>query len=442
MLLMDGEIGAEVYSAATTRDQAKIVWADAKAMVKKEAELREELGVEALAHSIFQSRSGSKFQALSAEGNTLDGLNIHCAIIDELHAHRTRDVYDVLETATGSRSQPLLWNITTAGSNRAGICYEVREYLTKVLQGVAKDDSFFGTIWTIDDGDNWMDSTVWAKANPNYGISIYPDDFERLAKKAQEMPSATNNFLTKRLNVWVNSHTAWLDMAAWDRCGDGGLVIEDFAGEPCWVGLDLASKIDIAAMTFLFRREVEGKIHFYVFGRYYLPEQAVEDGRNSQYGGWARDGRIITTPGNVLDFEAIKSDLRESSSRFQINEVLYDPWQATQLATELLAEGVPMIEMRATVQNFSEPMKEIEKTVLDGTLHHDECPVLAWMASNVVAHLDAKENIFPRKERPENKIDGIVSLIMAMARGMVGAEAQVSAYEGLTPEEIQSRMAF
>ena len=429
MLARDGEAGSEVYSAAVTRDQAKIVWEDAKRMVNKDQDFQSHFNVNAMAHSIFQEKTGSKFMPLSSDANSLEGLNVHCGIIDELHAHKTREVYDVLEMATGSRSQPLLWNITTAGSNRAGICYEVREYLTKVLQGVVDDDSFFGMIYTIDDGDDWADPSVWKKANPNYGISIYPDDFERLARKALEMPSATNNFLTKRLDLWVNADTAWMDMKAWDRAGDKSLRIEAFDGQECWIGLDLASKVDIAAKVLLFTREFEGKVHYYAFGRYYLPESAVEESRNSQYSGWARMERLIVTPGNVTDYDYIKDDMREDSKKYQLKEVPYDPFQATQLSTEMFAEGFPMVEVRPTVLNFSEPMKSLEALVLSGRFHHDGCPVLTWMVSNVVCHRDQKDNIYPRKEREENKIDGVVALLMCLNRAIVPVEGERSCYE-------------
>jgi len=426
MLTADNEQGAEVYSAATTYDQARIVFDGARQMAQKQVSFRVHYGVEIQTHSIVMLPSASRFQALSADSHSLDGLNVHCAVIDELHAHQTRAVYDVLETATGSRHQPLIWSITTAGSNRAGICYEVRGYLVRLLQRVFEDNTFFGAIWTIDDEDDWTDPEIWKKANPNFGVSIYPDDFERLARKAMELPSATNNFLTKRLDVWVNADTAWMDMRAWERAGDPTLKLEDFAGQPCWIGLDLASKVDIAAKITLFKRMIDGVSHYYLFGRYYLPEEAAEDGRNSQYSGWVRTGRLVTTPGNVTDYDYIKTDLREDASKFQIDEVPYDPFQATQLSVELLAEGFPMVEVRPTVLNFSEPMKELEKLILQGRLHHDGDPVLAWMASNVVAHLDHKDNIYPRHEGEANKIDGIVASIMCLRLAMLKEE---SAYE-------------
>jgi len=419
MAFLDNEGGAEVYSAATTRDQAKIVFNDARAMARKSPQFLAAKGIQVLAHSCVQLDTMSKFEALSAEGNSLDGLNVHCGIIDELHAHKTRSVFDVIETATGSRTQSLLFLITTAGSNRAGICYEQRTYLTKILNNTVEDDTYFGIIYTIDAEDSWDDEKVWQKANPNYGVSIFPDDIARLCKKAMTMPSAQNNFLTKRLNVWVNADTAWMDMRRWDKCKDENLDIDDFEGEKYIEGLDLASKIDIAAKVKIFRRDGE----YYIFGKYYLPEETIENAGNSQYAGWEIDGYLQSTPGNVIDYEYIKQDIRDDSSRFELLELPYDPFQATQMSVELTAEGVPMVEMRPTVLNFSEPMKELEKLVMSGKLHHNGDPVLAWMISNVVCHLDNKDNIYPKTERPENKIDGVIAVIMALGRWMVQEES-------------------
>lgn len=429
MLGLDDEAGAEVYSAATTRDQARIVFSDAQAMVRKSQPYREKTGAQVGAHNIHILSQACKFEALSRESSGLDGLNIHCGIIDELHAHKTREIYDVIETATGARQQPLILAVTTAGSNRSGICYEIRGYLLKLLDGVAEDDTFFGVVYTIDDGDDWTDPKVWAKANPNYGVSVYPDDIARLAKKALEMPSARNNFLTKRLNVWVNADTAWMDMRKWEACGNADLVPEDFEGEECVIGYDLASKVDLAARIQLFEKSRDDGVHYYAFGKYYLPEEAAENGTNSQYSGWAEDGRLILTPGNVIDYAYIEDDLKDAGSRFQVREVPYDPFQATQFSTRMAAEGFTMVELRPTVLNFSEPMKELEKLVLSGRFHHDGDPVLTWMVSNVVCHTDAKDNIYPRKERPENKIDGVVALIMALNRALAKKQDGPSVYD-------------
>ena len=426
MLTADGEGGAEVYSLATTRDQARIVFGDAQTMARKSAGFRSRFGVNVGAHNMNVLTSGSKFEALSAEGSTLDGLNIHFGCVDELHAHKTRTVYDVVETGTGKRDNSLLWVITTAGSNRAGICYEVRTFVTRLLDGVFEDDSQFGIVYGIDDGSevDWTSESALVMANPNWNISVRPEVLLPLQAKAMQMPSAVNNFKTKHLNEWVNADTAWMDMRAWDACSDATLDLDNFSGQPCWIGLDLASKTDIAALMLVFQHpHMAGA--YAVFGRYYLPEDTVNSSANSQYSGWMRAGRLTVTPGNVIDFGWIEADLIDFACRFEIQSVAFDPFQATQLSTRMIAEGLPMLEVRPTVLNFSEPMKTLEALVLQKKLIHDSDPVLGWMASNVVAHLDAKDNIYPRKERPENKIDGIVALIMAISRAILPGDAVV-----------------
>ncbi len=424
MLAADREGGAEVYSLATTRDQARIVFGDAQTMARRSPGFRHRFSVEVGAHNMHVLASGSKFEALSAEGSTLDGLNIHFGCVDELHAHKTRTVYDVVETGTGKRDNSLLWVITTAGSNRAGICYEVRTFVSKLLDGVFEDDTQFGIIYGLDDGDDWTSEESLVKANPNWGISVRPEVLGPLQAKAMQLPSAVNNFKTKHLNEWVNADTAWMDMRAWDACGDIRLDIDDFTGQSCWIGLDLASKTDIAALMLVFQHP-EISDAYVVFGKYYLPEDTVSGAGNSQYSGWMHTGRLTVTPGNVIDFSWIEADLLDMGSRFAIQAVAFDPFQATQLSTRMLAEGLPMIEVRPTVLNFSEPMKILEALVLQRKLAHDSDPVLTWMASNVVAHLDVKDNIYPRKERPENKIDGIVALIMAISRAIKPGDAIV-----------------
>jgi phage terminase large subunit-like protein len=426
MLTIDGEEGAEVYSAATTRDQARIVWSTARQMALKSPAMVRELGVNVGVHNLSVESTASKCEALSAEANTLDGLNPHFAAVDELHAHPTRKVWDVLETATGSRAQALLWAITTAGTDRTGICYEIRSYLVKILDHVVEDDTFFGVIYTIDDADEWWDRSVWIKANPNLGVSVYQDDLERLARKAEATPSAVPNFLTKRLNVWVNADHAWMDMRALERCADPTLTIERFAGKPCLLSLDLASKRDIAARAQLFEEDGE----LYAFLRYYLPESAVDSSPNSQYQGWARSGRLQVTEGDVTDFDVIEEELLQAMTEYEVAEVPFDPYQATQLSTHMLEEGLPMIEVGATVRNFSEPMKHFEALVMAGKFHFDGDPVFVWMVSNVVCHVDKKDNIYPNKETEHNKIDGVIAVLMGINRILVNGGIATAGYDG------------
>ena len=407
MLVGDGEPGAEVYSGATTRDQARIVWDDARRMAQKTAAFRE-YGVRTHAHAITNDDGGS-FKALSAEAKNLDGLNIHCAIIDELHAHRTREVWEVLETGTGARAQPLLWAITTAGSDRSGICYEQRGYVLKILNRAVEDETYFGIVYSLDDGDDWADERNWGKANPNLGVSAKLDDLQRKAKKALQQTAAQPGFLTKHLDQWVNADQAWMDMRKWDACGDPTLDIQDFRGEPCWLGVDLASKTDIAALTALFARDGKRQL----FRWCWVPEETVEGSTNSQYPGWAIEGRLRQTDGATTDLDAIADQIRDLSKEFDLRSVAFDPWQALKTMQELQAEGIPVVEYRNTIGNLSEPMKQFEADVLDGKIVHEGCPLVAWQVSNVVCHLDQKDNVMPRKERAENKIDWPVSAIYA-----------------------------
>jgi phage terminase large subunit-like protein len=427
----DGESGAEVYSLATTRDQAAIVFGTAKQMALREPDFREAFAVDVNAHALWIEETASKMHSLSSDASLLDGLNIHGAIIDELHAHSTREVWDVVETATGSRIQPLIWTITTAGTNRAGICYEQRSYVTRLLnstlhkhdglgyriEGDAVDDnSYFGIIYTIDDDDDWTDETAWRKANPNYGVSVKPDDMQRLCHKALQVASAQPNFLTKRLDVWVNADSAWMDMRAWERATDRTMTMEELAraGWTLTIGLDLANKRDITGLVAVFRKGRE----FRVFGKYYLPEDAIDDSRHAQIRGWAEVGCLTECPGAEMDYSQVEADLKMWVHDYGAREIVFDPGFGWDFCKRMETDGLAMIELRPTVMNYSEPMKELDAAVAGGRLKHDGNPVMTWMISNVVAHHDNKGNIYPRKERDENKIDGPIAMIAAMNRSL------------------------
>lgn len=415
MLSADGEHGAEVYSAATTRDQARIVFDDAKVMAERTPDLRTYLGVAILQHSITVAYTASKFTPLAAEGSTLDGLNVHFAVIDELHAHKTRTVYDVIDTARGAREQSLLWNITTAGSDRAGICYERRTHCTKVLERVIDDPTTFGVIYTIDDGDDPQAAESWAKANPNWQVSVLQADMEAAARKAQAMPSALNNFLTKRLNVWVNGDSPWMDMRAWERCGDATMALDDFAGQPCYIGLDLAQKKDFAALCLVFERD--GIWH--VFTRLYLNELAVEESGNAHLSGWARAGYVHVTDGNITDFDVVAEDLRSYCRNFDVQEIAFDPALSMYFAGKLVEEGLPLVEIAQRALFFTPPLIQVENLVAEHKLRFDGNPVMTWMVSNLVVKVSKYNELrSPTKERPENKIDGVMAMLMALGRAL------------------------
>jgi phage terminase large subunit-like protein len=417
LVACDNEAGAYVVSAANTRDQAKLVFTDAQIMARREAGFRSKFGVEVLAHTIVQTETASKFEALSAEHSNLDGLNIHAALIDELHAHPTRGLWDVLETATGSRSQSLIWAITTAGMNRASVCYDQRTHAIEMLKRIISDESYFGIIYTRDDDDDPWDEATWMKCNPNYGISIYPETMRATAARAQTMPSQQNAFLTRHLNIWVNADTAWLPAGAWDKCGDPDLDIEDFARDRCYIGIDLALRSDIAALVIAFPPTAR-RDWWAVFGRYYLPEQTVQRSENNHYQGWEIEGRMVATPGAVTDFDFIIDQLEDYASRFDLIEIALDPYHAGPLVTTLEKRGLPTpVQIRQSAPNMSPAMVEMEGLVLSGRIRHDGDPVLAWMMSNVTAHRSG-DLMQPRKESDEKKIDGVTALLMCLHRGL------------------------
>jgi len=420
MLSADGEQGAEVYSAATTRDQARIVFDDAKGMAERLPDMRTYLGVAILMHSITVAYTASKFSPLAAEASTQDGLNVHCAIIDELHAHKKRDLYDVIDTARGAREQSLLWLITTAGTDRSGICYERRTHITKVLDRVIDDASMFGIIYSIDDKDDPFDPTSWAKANPNWGVSVLPDDMEAAARKAAAMPSALNNFLTKRLNVWVNGESPWMDMRAWEKCADPDMQVTDFAGERCWMGLDLAQKKDFAALCLVFKR---GDV-WHVFTRLYLNELAVQESGNAHLSGWARSGYVQVTDGDITDFDVLADDLRSYCKQFDVQEIAFDPALSMYFAGKLIEEGLPLVEIAQRALFFTPPLIQVENLVLEKKLKFDGNPVMTWMVSNLVVKVSKFNELrSPTKERPENKIDGPMAMLMALGRAMAITES-------------------
>ncbi len=418
MLAADREEGSEVYSAATTRDQAQIVFKSAQAMARKTPTLREALGVEVTAHAILNASTNSTFKALSADGNTLDGLNVHMAIVDELHAHNTPLVYEVLETGLGKRPQSMLWAITTAGYNKHGICYSVRELVTSVLRGETTGlsaNGLFGIIYTIDDDDDPFDETAIRKANPNIGISVDSAHIFQQASKARQVVSARPGYLTKHLNRWVDVNSALFDTAKWRECENISLIEDDFSEDPCVIGLDLASRNDIAAKVSLYRRTVDGEEHYYLFPRFYLPRPAVENEVHMMYRPWEMQGDLVVFETETTDFQAIEEEIRLECPGKNISAIVVDPWQSAHLIENLSRDRFPAGDMRQTVANLSEATKEFDALMREGRVHHPGNAVLNWMIGNVVGHYDAKENVYPRKEMEKNKIDGAVAAIMALA---------------------------
>lgn len=416
LLAADKEPGAHCYSAATTGEQAREVFDVARNMALRQTDFQLRFGVTIGKHDITIPETASSFRPLNAEGSTLDGLNIHSAVVDEVHAHKTRALWDVLDSADGARSQPLICAITTAGTDTSGICYELRDYTIKVLEQVVDDETWFGIIFTIDEGDTWHDPACWRKANPNLGISVKVDNMESACKKALAQPSAVANFLTKRLNVWVNGASAALDIEALKQCAALQAVhLDDYAGEPCWIGMDLAEKYDFAAICLVFKRGDE--IHFFV--RLYLNESAIENSGNAHLQGWARAGHVIVTDGNVTDFDAIADDLRRFCTQFDVQEIPFDPALSRYFATKLVEEGLPLVEIRQAPMFFTQPLIQLENLLLERKLRWDGNPVMTWMCSNLEIKVSKFSGLKqPTKSREENKIDGPVALLMALGRAL------------------------
>lgn len=428
MLCADGEYGAEVYSGATTEKQAWEVFRPAWRMVRRTPELESIFGVQWGAKSIYIEEDGSRFEPLI--GDPGDGSSPSCAIIDEFHEHITANQYDTMKTGMGARSQPLLLVITTAGSNVAGPCHDLQGEGQKVLEGIVENDAFFVIIYTIDEGDDWTSEEAIRKANPNYDVSVSGAFLQKQVREATQQASKQNLVKTKHLNVWVGAATAWMNMQAWAKCADPSLNIDQFLGQDCHEADDLSAKVDLTARMRVFVKVLQGKKHYYLFGRYYLPAERAMDPRCQHYQRWVHEGSLVAIPGTEIDFAVIKKEILADTLRFNMRCIAFDPWGALQLRQELEKElpDDTVIEIPQQTRFLSEPMNEIEAAVLSGRLHHDGDKPLAWAMSNIVAKRDANGNVFPRKEREENKIDPAVAAIMAVSRAMVATPKKKSVY--------------
>lgn len=424
MLIADDEMAAEIYAGATTEKQAWEVFGPAQAMLRNSPDIIADAGVEVLARSMICDATWSKFQPVI--GNPGYGPSPSCAIVDEFHEHATSALYDTMITGMGARSQPLLLITTTAGSNLAGPCRDKQDEVQKVLDSVLENEALFGIIYTLDEGEDWADPLVIRKANPNFGVSVNAEFLESQQRQAVLNPQYQNRFKTMHLNVWCNVAAAGINMHLWHLAADQALKIEEFAGEEAWFILDLASKIDICAFVQIFHRELDGAHHWYVFGRYYLPEDAIERdispaerGNQSAYRRWVIQGHLLTTEGAELDFDRVRDDLFALKSVVQAKEIVYDPWRATYLAHQLSAAGATCVEFPSNgIQLMAAAYDELNAALASGRLHHDGNPVLAWMASNTIARQATRGMVIPGKDKtkPAQKIDGIVALCMGLAR--------------------------
>lgn len=422
-LALDNPKGNQISTIASRREQARIVLDSARQMAKKAVSYRNSTGVKVLAHSIIHERSNSKIRALSSDHTGLDGLQDILAICDELHAMR-RETFDVVYSGMSKRKDSLTLCITTAGFDMDSVGFSQSAYAKKVATGDVKDDQFFSIVYTVDEGDDIFDPKTWQKANPGWGDSVDITTFEAKAKKALEMPSDIPNFKVKHLNMWLSESNAFFDVARWDLCADTSLKLEDFVGEKCYVGVDLASKIDLTSIGFVFKRNDI----FYIFDRSYIPEETVKSVRNSLYDDCIGSGHLIATKGEAIHYPHISNDLVGHSRRFKFAEVFYDPWNATSFAQDLVAARLPMCEFRFNTANLSEPTKNLDALIRQGKVRHNGSPLLRWCIGNVVCKIDAADNVFPKKNHERLKIDPVIAIIMAMA-GHLQKEEKKSVYE-------------
>lgn len=426
LALCDDEPGAEVYSAAGDKDQASIVFKEAAEMVRQCPELHELCDVQTKA--IVVPGTTSVYRVLSSEAFTKHGLNAHGIVFDELHAQPNRELWDVLTTSVGSRRQPMTIAITTAGYDRESICWEQHVYAEKVRDGIIDDPTFLAVIFAADPSDDWTKPETWAKANPNLGISISLDYLASECKKAQETPGYENTFKRLHLNLWTEQDTRWISIRTWDS---NSLDLADEAalrGRRCYVGLDLSTTTDIAAAVRVYPRD-DGT--FDVVPRFYVPaENAARRERKDRvpYPLWIKQGWIRATPGNVIDYDFIKTDLLALAKVSDLREIAYDPWAATQIALQLEADGATCVPFRQGFASMSEPSKTFEKAILGGKIRHGKNPVLRWMISNVAIEVDPAGNIKPSKKKSTERIDGVVACIMALGRATLPDENGPSVY--------------
>ncbi len=415
-LLGDGEIGAEVYIAAADRDQASLVYNVAAQMVRNDPELSAECEVLDSTKRIVHRKSGSVLKALSADAHTKHGFNASMVIYDELHAAPNRELWDVLRTSQGARRQPMMIAITTAGYDRHSILWQIYDYACKVRDGIVDDQTFLPVLYEAAKDADWQDEKVWHQANPALGDFRSLEEMRVLAAEAKQMAGAENTFRRLYLNQWTEQETRWINMDLWDACR----VVRDDAAlrrKRCYVGMDLSTTRDLTAIVAIFPDPSGG---FDVFPHFFIPRDSMRERVNRDrvpYDVWEREGYLTATDGAVVNYEAVRAKLKEWAVRFDVHEIAYDPYNATDLVTRLQEQdGFSCIEMRQGMLSLAAPTKALEKYIVGKQLRHDGHPVLRWNVSNAAVEQDAAGNMKLSKKVSTERIDGAVALIMAVDR--------------------------
>ena len=417
LAFFDKEGGAEVYCGAKTEKQAWEVFRPAKAIVEMVPPLRQKFGIQVAAKALTQLKSRSRFIPVVRRPG--DGASIYGGLIDEFHEHLDSELYDAFKTGAVKRQQSLIFVISTAGSSIEGPCYDRQRDVEKVLEGILENERLFGIIYQADPEIEWTSREALVMANPNLGISNVEETLLQDQRAAAQNPAKQNIFRCKHLNQWMQATEAWMNMVAWNKCANPEMSEDDFADDACWLGSDLASKLDLSATVKVFRRDLDGgKPHYYCFTRTYLPEDRVNDAANQHYQRWAAAGHLTGTPGSSIDYAVIEADTIRDIERFQVRELAYDARYADQYAQRVSEQtDVPRVLTPPSPAELSPAMKELEAAVYDGRFHHDANPVLTWCMSNVMTRETAAGNYtMPDKQRPDNKIDAAVALFVAMTR--------------------------
>ncbi len=425
MAFADDEPGAEVFAGATSIDQANAVFKPAWLMVNNNPEFQEHFGLQLGGTAqnpgpIVQLSSGSSFKPII--GKPGDGDSPHCAIIDEYHEHATPIMYDAMNTGMGARNQPMRVIITTAGTDTSGPCYDKHLEAIKVLDGTLENDELFTLIFAADIDADWKDIEVWKVVNPNYGVSVLPDFLQSQLRAALQNPGQQNINRTKHLNQWMTAGASWMNMAKWEACKDESLHLEDFANKRCWLGMDLANKIDMACLAFI----IEAPWGWAFFCKHYLPEDTIELPENAHYRKWRDDphGWLTQTDGAITDYRRIEDDVRDAMKMFSVQSLAFDQRESGYMINNI-QEGtsVPCVQVDQGPGAISEPMKQMEALIYANELRWSGDPILNWMMGNVVRKEGRGggelKSYYPTKEKAKNKIDGIVAGILALSQAMV-----------------------
>jgi phage terminase large subunit-like protein len=419
MLVADNETGSEVYCGATNEKQALEVFKPARLMAIKRTALCSRFDIEINARSLAIPSDGSKFEPVI--GNPGDGASPHLWIVDEYHEHPDSSQVDTATTGMGAREQPMLLIITTAGTDTSSPCYDKHREIQKILSGLVYGDDverIFGIIYSVDKKDDWTDPSVLQKANPNYNISVNGEYLRTQQASAIRNSKNQNKFLIKHLNKWVNARESWLTAMAWQNCAKN-LNEEYFSDIPMVVALDLASKRDICSFMRIYYKDLDNGRNYYIFGHHFLPgERIKDDDANNSYASWVTDGYLTIAGEFETELDEVEECVIEFLNVGNVREVTYDPWKATQMAQRLQNSGCDIVEFRQNAQMMSPAMDEVDAAICAGRLHHDGCPVLTWMAGNVVMKPYKTDFKTPTKEKPQYKIDGMVALIMGVGRAM------------------------